>query len=117
MCEYGWQVFMGPYDHMDFLLKIGPCGLSQQSRQNCMWALPTTSTTYVTWAHHPPAWFAECTILSSLNADVDSINKRVLEKFPGQSYTFHSADYIPSSEQSGEDDRPVKIVLMSADSF
>jgi ATP-dependent DNA helicase PIF1 len=28
----------------------------------------------------------------------------VLEKFPGQSYTFHSADYIPSSEQSGEDD-------------
>ncbi|KAH9053088.1 hypothetical protein EDB87DRAFT_1540812, partial [Lactarius vividus] len=37
-------------------------------------------------------YFSECTILSSLNADVDSLNKCVLEKFPGQAKVFHSVD-------------------------
>jgi ATP-dependent exoDNAse (exonuclease V) alpha subunit len=35
---------------------------------------------------------------------VDSINKQVLLKFPGESHIFYSADSIPTSEQSGGDD-------------
>src|SRR6202012_382079 len=49
-------------------------------------------------------YFSERTVLSTLNADVDSLNKYVLEKFPGDKKTFQSADFIPTSEQSGEDD-------------
>jgi ATP-dependent exoDNAse (exonuclease V) alpha subunit len=49
-------------------------------------------------------YFSDCTILSSLNVDVDALNKLVLERFPGPVKVFQSADFIPSSEQSGEDD-------------
>jgi ATP-dependent DNA helicase PIF1 len=35
---------------------------------------------------------------------VDSLNKKALEKFPGRVQVFHSADSIPTSEQSGGDD-------------
>ena len=50
---------------------------------------------------HPTECFAEHTILSSLNADVDSLNKKALERFPGQSHIFYSIDSIPTSKQSG----------------
>jgi hypothetical protein len=43
-------------------------------------------------------------LLSSLNVDVDSLNKSVLSKFPGELMEFPSADFIPSSEQSGGED-------------
>ena len=49
-------------------------------------------------------YFAERTILCCLNEDVDKINHKVLLQFPGDSQVFHSADYIPTSELSGEDD-------------
>jgi ATP-dependent exoDNAse (exonuclease V) alpha subunit len=49
-------------------------------------------------------YFSEQTILSSLNVDVDALNKLVLEKFPGRLHVFQSADFIPSSEQSGGED-------------
>jgi hypothetical protein len=52
----------------------------------------------------PREYFSERTILSSKNEDVDNINNGVLEKFPGAAQVFNSADYIPTSEQSGEDD-------------
>jgi hypothetical protein len=54
--------------------------------------------------NHPPQYFADRIILSCLNADVDSINKRVLQRFPGESHILYSADSIPTSEQSGGDD-------------
>ncbi|KAI9457122.1 hypothetical protein BJY52DRAFT_1106084, partial [Lactarius psammicola] len=37
-------------------------------------------------------YFSERTVLSTLNADVDSLNKFVLEKFPGEAKVFYSAD-------------------------
>ena len=49
-------------------------------------------------------YFSECSILSSKNDDVNTLNAAVLEKLPGQVQEFQSADYIPTSEQSGEDD-------------
>ena len=36
--------------------------------------------------------------------DVKGLNKVVFDRFPGPSQTFHSADFIPVSEQIGEDD-------------
>jgi len=54
--------------------------------------------------NHPASYFGKRTILSSLNADVDSINKQVLQRFPGESHIFYSADSIPTIEQSGGDD-------------
>jgi len=53
---------------------------------------------------HPPQYFADCTILSSLNSDVDSLNKKALERFPGPVQVFYGADSIPTSEQSGGKD-------------
>ena len=53
--------------------------------------------------NHSAEYFVERTILSSLNADVNSMNKQVLQRFPGESHTFYSADSIPTSEQSGGD--------------
>ena len=51
-----------------------------------------------------PEYFSERTVLSSLNVDVDALNKVALGRFPGPVKEFHSADFIPSSEQSGEED-------------
>jgi hypothetical protein len=49
-------------------------------------------------------YFSQRTILSSLNVDVDALNKLVLSKFPGRVHVYHSADFIPNSEQSGGED-------------
>jgi ATP-dependent DNA helicase PIF1 len=49
-------------------------------------------------------YFSECTILSTLNAEVDCLNAEVLKRFSGDAHVFHSADSIPTSEQSGEED-------------
>ena len=43
-------------------------------------------------------------MLLSLNVDVDALNKVALERFPGPVKEFHSADFIPNSEQSGGED-------------
>jgi hypothetical protein len=51
----------------------------------------------------PCDYFSECTILSTTNEEVDHLNEAVLQRFPGQAQVFHSADYIPTTEQSGED--------------
>ena len=53
---------------------------------------------------YPEQYFSERTILSCLNAEVDSLNAKVLDRLPGDAEVFHSADSIPTSEQSGEED-------------
>ena len=50
---------------------------------------------------YPEQYFSERTILSCLNAEVDSLNAKVLDRLPGDAEVFHSADSIPTSEQSG----------------
>ncbi|KAF8161980.1 hypothetical protein BJ912DRAFT_812424, partial [Pholiota molesta] len=45
-------------------------------------------------ALHEDQYYSERTILCSRNDDVDDINNAILNKFPGQSTTFHSADSI-----------------------
>ena len=34
------------------------------------------------------AWFSECTILCARNDDVDDLNSKILDKFPGQLKTL-----------------------------
>ena len=53
---------------------------------------------------HPEQYFSERTILSTLNTEVDILNAKVLGKFSGDVQVFFSADSIPTSEQSGEED-------------
>jgi len=47
---------------------------------------------------NPGQYFSERTILSTLNAEVDTLNAKVLAKFFGEVQVFHSADSIPTSE-------------------
>ena len=54
--------------------------------------------------HHFSEYFSERTILSGLNSEVDSINQELLRQFPRQAQIFQSADCIPSTEQTEEDD-------------
>jgi ATP-dependent exoDNAse (exonuclease V) alpha subunit len=44
--------------------------------------------------HPPDSYFAERAILSARNDDVDELNARVLNDFPGQVRVYHSADSI-----------------------
>jgi hypothetical protein len=53
---------------------------------------------------HPDQYFSERIILSSMNKKVNELNETVLAKFPGPSQLFPSVDFIPNSEQLGEDD-------------
>jgi PIF1-like helicase len=53
---------------------------------------------------NPEKYFSECTILSTLNTKVDCLNAEVLSKFSGEAQVFHSADSIPTSKQSGQED-------------
>jgi ATP-dependent exoDNAse (exonuclease V) alpha subunit len=46
---------------------------------------------------HSDQFFAERTILSSRNDDVDDLNAYILAKFPGQQRVFNSADSIPNT--------------------
>ena len=73
-------------------------------RENSVASLIETIYPGVSTPNLPRQYFSERTVLSTLNRDVDSLNKDVLEKFTGQAKVFYSADFIPSSEQSGEED-------------
>jgi hypothetical protein len=42
----------------------------------------------------PDEYFSKRSILSARNDSVDSLNAKILQDFPGQEKTFHSADSI-----------------------
>ena len=50
----------------------------------------------------PDQHFAEHTILTDRNDDVDNINKEMLSKFPGEQRSFLSADSIKENNENGE---------------
>jgi len=52
-------------------------------RENTVAALLDSIYPEIQTVNHPNQYFSERTILSSKNADVDSLNKQVLQKFPG----------------------------------
>jgi hypothetical protein len=98
-----WQLDIGQGKHID---QQGNTPLPHNFRcdENTVGSLIDTIYPGIHTPNLPPEYFSQRTILSCLNDDVDSLNTNVLEKFPGQSHMFSSADYIPPSEQTGEDD-------------
>jgi ATP-dependent DNA helicase PIF1 len=73
-------------------------------RENTVDCLIDTIYPGISTPNLAPQYFSECTVLSSLNVVVDTLNKSALDRFPGPVKMFHSADFIPSSEQSGGED-------------
>jgi PIF1-like helicase/Helitron helicase-like domain at N-terminus len=45
-------------------------------------------------SHHPDSYFSDRMLLTARNEDVHKINKDILQKFPGESRVFFSADSI-----------------------
>jgi hypothetical protein len=98
-----WQLEVGQGKHTD---DEGNIRLPDhmKCRVNSVDCLIDTIYPGISTPNLPPEYFSQCTVLSCLNVDVDALNKSVLEKFPRQLHVFHSADFIPNSEQSGGED-------------
>jgi ATP-dependent DNA helicase PIF1 len=98
-----WQLDVGKGMHTDNesnILLPNP----YHCRENTVASLIETIYPGITRPNLSAEYFAERTILCCLNKDVDTVNHKVLQEFPGQSQVFYSADSIPTSELSGEDD-------------
>jgi hypothetical protein len=98
-----WQLNIGHGKHTDQNLNVSlpECFMC---RENTIDSLIQTIYLGIDTPHHPDSYYLKCTILSSLNNDVDSLNKTVLESFPKVSHIFYSMDFIPTFEQIGEGD-------------
>jgi hypothetical protein len=97
-----WQLEVGQGMHTDDNSNISL--LSQfHCRENSVASLIDTIYPGLTRPNLSAEYFADRTILCCLNEDVDKTNHKVLQKFPGQSQVFYSADSIPTSEL-GEND-------------
>jgi ATP-dependent DNA helicase PIF1 len=98
-----WQLDVGKRMHTDndSNVLLPP---SFHCRENTVASLIETIYPGVTRPNLSAVYFAEWTILCYLNEDVDKMNHKVLQEFPGQSQVLYSADSIPTSELSGEDD-------------
>jgi len=98
-----WQCEVGHGKHTDEAFNIS---LPDQfkCRENTVSSLIDTLYPNIHIPDHSNQYFSERIILSPMNKDVNALNKIVLDRFPGPTQTFHSADFIPPSEQTGEDD-------------
>ena len=98
-----WQLEVGQGKHTDEAYNISlPDHF--RCRESTVASLIDTIYPGVQTPNHPDLYFSERTILSCKNDDVDNLNKAVLDRFPGAARVFHSADFIPTSEQSGHED-------------
>src|SRR5712672_837638 len=98
-----WQLEVGQGKHTDEESNIS---LPEhfKCQENSVDSLIYSIYPGISTPNHPPQYFSERTILSSKNNDVDALNQTVLDMFPGDKHVFQSADFIPTAEQSGEDD-------------
>jgi hypothetical protein len=89
-----WQLEVGRGQHTDPHNKITIPGFlrCEQNTVDCL-----IQTIYPGIGHTPPpddGFFAERTILSARNTDVDDLNHMILAQFPGQERVFQSADSV-----------------------
>ena len=98
-----WQLEVGEGKHTDNETVISLPDYFK-CRENSVASLIETIYPGIGTGNQTSGYFAERTILSGLNSEVDSLNKELLRQFPGEIQMFHSADCIPSTEQTGEDD-------------
>ena len=98
-----WQLEVGQGKHTD-----EACNISLpdhfRCRESTVASLIDTIYPGVETPNHPSLYFSEHTILSCKNDNVDNLSKAVLDRFPGAARVFHSADFTPTSEQSGHED-------------
>src|SRR6266446_6364904 len=73
-------------------------------RENTVASLIDTIYPNIQTPNPADQYFSERIILSSKNEDVNALNKTILERFPGDTKVFASADSIPPSEHTGEND-------------
>jgi hypothetical protein len=99
-----WQLEVGQGKHTDEGGNITLPGHFKCHENTVASLIDTIYPRISTYLPNPEQYFSERTILSCVNTEVDSLNAEVLKKFPGQAQVFYSADSIPTSEQSGEDD-------------
>jgi len=60
---------------------------------------------------NPATYFLERAILSARNDDVDEMNTRILDKFPGHERVFRSIDSVPKDPSTAEaEDYPVEFL-------
>ena len=97
-----WQLEIGHGKHTD---EAGNIKLPDHFKctENTVSSLISTVYSGVNEIPHPPDhYFAERTILTSRNDDVDDINEEMLSKFPGEEKEFMSADSVKSNNENGE---------------
>jgi PIF1-like helicase len=89
-----WQLEVGHGKHTD---KDSNIDILEQFHcpQNTVESLIGTIYPGVITMPHPyDNHFSECSILSTHNTNVDDLNKRILDLFPGPEKVYHSADSI-----------------------
>ena len=98
-----WQLEVGHSKHTDEASNVS---LPDQfkCREKTVFFLIDAIYPNIDTPNHSNQYFSERIILSSTNKDVNALNKVIFDRFPAPSQTFHSADFIPVSEQIGEDD-------------
>ena len=97
-----WQLEIGHGQHTD---EAGNMKLPNHFKcaENTVDSLISTVYSGVNELPHPPdQYFAERTILTSRNDDVDDINEKMLSDFPGEEKSFLSADSVKENNENGE---------------
>ena len=97
-----WQLEIGHGKHTDDAKNI-KLPDHFKCAENTVDSLIATVYSGINGFPHPPDhYFAERTILTSRNDDVDDINEKMLSEFPGQEKEFLSADSVKGSNENGE---------------
>ena len=97
-----WQLEIGHGKHTD---EAGNIKLPDHFKctENTVDSLISTIYSGVNDLPHPPDhYFAQRTILTSRNDDVDDINEKMLREFPGEEKSFLSADSVKETNENGE---------------
>jgi len=98
-----WQSEVGHGGHTD-----DSCNISLPDQfcciENTVDSLIDTIYPGIHIPNHSNQYFSERIILSCMNKKVNELNETVLARFPGPTQLFPSIDFIPTSEQMGEND-------------
>src|SRR5258707_10312514 len=98
-----WQLEVGKGQHTDDSFNI-TLPHHFHCADNIVDSLIDTIYPNIHLGPHPDQFFSEHIILSSINKRVKELNESVLAKFPGAVQLFPSLDFLPQSDQAGEDD-------------
>ena len=99
-----WQLDIG---HATFINELGSMKLPDHFKctENTIASLIQMIYPGINQLPLPPdQYFAQRTILTSRNDDVDDINSEILKQFPGEEREFLTADSLKNNGENGNDD-------------